>query len=219
MPIDTAIDSTTTSPTPTTCCSSLRGRGLTLRLGGRGGFCHLTTRVSRYVLRNATVRGLPGAQLPTARDGGRAAELGGLLLVVDRLVLVGPEVLVLGLGLPVAEVVFGVVEDLAGLGTVSVGLALVAWHDGTVIQKLEEAAAVAGQDDLLFSALNRGEELGVVGFLELLTGLAHRDVVSFLVTLEGGSHFYKHAERQEQGVRNLQYSSTEPRQPGSPPRP
>lgn len=219
MPIDTAIDSTTTSPTPTTCCSSLRGHGLTLRLGGRGGFCHLTTRVSRYVLHNATVRGLPGAQLPTTRDGCRAAELGRLLLVVDRFVLVGPEVLVLGLGLPVAEVVFGIVQDLAGLGAVCVGLALVAWHDGAVIQKLEEAAAVAGQDDLLFGALDRGEEFCVVGFLELLTGLVRRDVVSFLVPHEGGSHLYKPAERQEQGGRNLQYSSTGLRQPGSPPRP
>lgn len=85
--------------------------------------------------------------------------------------LVGPEVLVLGLGLPVAEVVFGVVQDLAGLGAVGVGLALVTWHDGAVVQKLEEAAAVAGQDDLLLGALDRGEELGVVGLLELLTGL------------------------------------------------
>lgn len=127
-----------------------------MRLGGRGGFCHLTTRVPRYVLRNATVRGLPGAQLPTARDGCRAAELGRLLLVVDRFVLVRPEVLIFGLGLPVAEVVFGVVEDLAGLGAVGVGLALVAWHDGAVVQKLEEAAAVAGQDDLLLGALDRG---------------------------------------------------------------
>lgn len=88
--------------------------------------------------------GLLGAQLPTARDGRRAAELDGLLLVVDRLVLVGPEVLVFGLGLPVAEVVFGVVEDLARLGAVSVGLTLVSWDDGSAVQKLEEAAAVAG---------------------------------------------------------------------------
>lgn len=198
MPVDPAIDSTTTSTTPTTCYS-LRGRGLTLRLGGRGGLCHLTTRVCRYVLRNATVCGLLWAELPTARDGRRTAELGGYLLVVDRFVLVGPEVLVFGLGLPVAEVVFGVVEDLAGLGAVGVGLALVSWNDGAVVQKLEETAAVAGQDDLLLGALDRGEEFGVVGFLELLTSLAHRDAISFLAPHEGGSHLDKHAERQEQG--------------------
>lgn len=194
MPVNPAIDSTTISPTPTTCCSSRRGRGLTLRLGGRGGFRHLTTRVSRYILRNATVCGLLRAQLPTARDSRRAAELDGLLLVVDRLVLMRTEVLVLGLGLPVAEVVFGVVQDLAGLGAVGVGLALVSWDDGGTVQELEEAAAVAGQDDLLLGPLDGGEEFGVVGFLELLTGLVQRDVISFLAPHEGGSHLYKHTE-------------------------
>lgn len=193
MPIDTASDSTTICTTPTPCYSSLRGRGLTLRLGGRGGICHLTT---RDILRNATpVCSLPGAQLPTAR-GGRAAELDWLLLVVDRPVLVRPQVLVFGFWLPVAEVVFGVVQDLARLGAVGVGLALIAWGDGGTVQELEEAAAVTGQDDLLLGSLDRGEELGVVGFLELLTGLTRRKVtaISYLAPHEGVSHYYRHAE-------------------------
>lgn len=57
-----------------------------------------------------------------------------------------------------------------------VGLALVTWRDGGTVQELEDAAAVAGQDDLLLGPLDCGEELGVVGFLELLTGLIeHND--------------------------------------------
>jgi hypothetical protein len=90
------------------------------------------------------------------------------------LVLVGSQLLVFGLRLPVAEVIFGVVQDLTGLGAVGVWLALVAWHYGGVVQELEEAAAVAGQDDLLLGTLDRGEEFGVVGFLELLAGLTQR---------------------------------------------
>lgn len=143
MPVDPAIESAAAATTTATISSPLR-RGLTLRLGGRGGICHPTTRVSSYILHIATVRGLPGAQLSATRDSSRAAEFDGRLLVVGRPVLVGPQVLVFGLGLPVAEVVFGVVQDLAGLGAVGVGLALVAWHDGGVVQELEEAAAVAG---------------------------------------------------------------------------
>lgn len=77
-------------------------------------------------------------------------------MVVSSFVLVRSQMLVLGLGLPVSEVVFGVVEDLARLGAVGVGLALVTWHDGGAVQELEEAAAVAGQDDLLLGPLDRG---------------------------------------------------------------
>lgn len=181
VPVDTAVELAITPTATTTPNSSLRGRGLTLRLGGRGGIRHPTTRVSRYILRDSAVRSLPGARLPAARDGRRAAELDGLLTVVGRFVLV------LGLGLPVAEVVFGIIQDLAGLGAVCIWLAIVTRHDGTVVQELEEAAAVAGQDDLLLGALDRGEELGVVGFLQLLTGLArrHTTVVSFLAPTEG----------------------------------
>lgn len=82
------------------------------------------------------MRGLSGAQLPAARDGSWAVELGWLLLVVNRSVLVRHQVLVFGLGLPVTEVVFGIVQDLAGLGAVGVRLSLVAWHDGTAVQEL-----------------------------------------------------------------------------------
>ena len=65
-------------------------------------------------------------------------------MLVGRLVLMRSQLLVFGLRLPVAEVIFGVVQDLTGLSTMSVGLALVAWDHRAVVQELEEAAAVAG---------------------------------------------------------------------------
>lgn len=103
---------------------------------------------------------------------------------MGRFVLVGSQLLVFWLRLPVAEIIFGVIQNLASLGAVGVGLALVAWHHGAVVQKLEETAAMAGQDDLLLSTLDRGNKFGVVGFLQLLAGLKQRDVkiISFLVT-------------------------------------
>lgn len=110
-------------------------------------------------------------------------------MVVGSFVLVGSQVLVFGFGLPIAEIVFSVVQDLAGLGAVGVGLALVTWRDGGTVQELEDAAAVAGQDDLLLGPLDRGEEFGVVGFLELLTGLIKRNIphINFLAPQERGS--------------------------------
>lgn len=75
------------------------------------------------------------------------------------------------LGPPVAEIVFRVVEDLASLCAALVGWADVAWYDGRVVEQLEETHAVAREDDLLLGALDGGEELGVVGFLQLLACL------------------------------------------------
>ena len=80
-------------------------------------------------------------------------------------------VVVTELGLPLAEVVLGVVEDLPGLAAVGVGLASVAGHDGGIVEQLEQALAVASEDDLLLGTLNGGGELGLVCLLELLASL------------------------------------------------
>lgn len=86
-------------------------------------------------------------------------------------ILVSLSVVVIILGLPVAEVVLGVIENLAGLaGVVVLGLG-VAGHNRGVVEKLEQAAAVLGQNNLLLGALNGGGKLGLVGFLELLASL------------------------------------------------
>jgi hypothetical protein len=138
------------------------------------------------------MRDFLGTQLSTTRER-RAAKLSGRLLLVGRSVLV--EMLVFRLRLPVAEVIFCVVQNLAGLSTVGVGLTLVAWDYGGIVQELEEAAAMAGQDDLLLGSLDRGEEFGIVRLLELLTGLTQSEIkeISLLAPRGGG---YPHDERQ-----------------------
>lgn len=111
----------------------------------------------------------------------------GLVLKLDRLPLVVRalvqlllrlQLLVFGLGLPVAQVVLGVVQDLAGLGALGVRVALVTGDDGSVVQEVQEAPAVARQDDLLLCPLDGGEELGIVGLLELLASLTHNTIQS-----------------------------------------
>lgn len=72
---------------------------------------------------------------------------------------------------PVTEVVLGIVEDLSGLSASFVGRADIAWDDGGVVEELEEAHAMTGQDDLFLGAFDGGEELGIVGLLELLARL------------------------------------------------
>ena len=42
------------------------------------------------------------------------------------------------------------------------GGAGVAWHDGGVVEEVEESAAVAGEQDLFFCALDYGGEVDVV---------------------------------------------------------
>ena len=47
----------------------------------------------------------------------------------------------------------------------------VARNDGGVVEEVEEAAPVPREDDLLFSALDGGGEVEVVGFFDFLAGL------------------------------------------------
>lgn len=51
------------------------------------------------------------------------------------------------------------------------GWARVAWDDGGVVEEVEEAAAVAREENLFLGALDHGGEMDVVGFFELLAGL------------------------------------------------
>ena len=77
----------------------------------------------------------------------------------------------LQVGLPVAQVILGVVEDLPSLRGVLKGRARVSRHDGGVVEEVQQAAAVAGKHDLLLGPLDGGGEVDVVCFLELLTSL------------------------------------------------
>ncbi len=60
---------------------------------------------------------------------------------------------------PVAEVLFGVVQDLTGLVGVLEGGTGVAGDDGGVVEQIQEAATVAGEHDLLLGALDGGGEV------------------------------------------------------------
>lgn len=72
---------------------------------------------------------------------------------------------------PVAQVVLGVVEYLPRLRRLRVGGPHVAGHHGAVVEQLQQAQAVARQDDLLLGALDRRQELERVRLLELLPRL------------------------------------------------
>lgn len=132
--------------------------------------------------------GLGGLTVYTLDDGdalGGTLRLGASILAVAiagdaALVAVGLSLVVLDLGLPLAQVVLGIVEDLAGLATVLVRGAGIAGNNRSVVEQLEQALAVAGEDNLLLGALNGGSKLGLKGLLELLArnvgelGLGHQ---------------------------------------------
>jgi hypothetical protein len=73
--------------------------------------------------------------------------------------------------LPVAELVFGGVEDLATRFDVLEDWVCIAWYDRGVVEKVEHAACLLGEDDLFLGALDSGGEVDIVGFLKLLASL------------------------------------------------
>ena len=72
--------------------------------------------------------------------------------------------------LPLAQVLLGVVEDLARGLALGVRLALVARHDGGVVEQVDQLARLAGEQDLLLGALDDGGRVQVVCLLQLLAG-------------------------------------------------
>jgi hypothetical protein len=77
---------------------------------------------------------------------------------------------------PVAQVILSVFQYLARLRRVLKRWPHVAWHNGIVVQQVQQPAAVTREDDLLLGALNRGSEMLGVGFLELLAGLQRNGI-------------------------------------------
>jgi len=73
--------------------------------------------------------------------------------------------------LPVSELVFGIIEDLAGLFHAFVGRMGVSGHDGSVVKEVYQTTRLLGKNDLLFSTLNGGCEVDIKSLLEFLTGL------------------------------------------------
>lgn len=84
---------------------------------------------------------------------------------------VARDVHIVHLKAPVAQVLLGIIEDLAGLGAVLELWTHVAGDDGGVVEQVQETAAVAREDDLFLGAFDGGGKLGGIGLLELLSSL------------------------------------------------
>lgn len=50
-------------------------------------------------------------------------------------------------------------------------MARITGHDGIVVNEIEQAAGVAGENGLLLCTLDHGREVDIKGFLEFLAGL------------------------------------------------
>jgi hypothetical protein len=73
--------------------------------------------------------------------------------------------------LPVTELVFSGVEDLATRFDILEDGVYIAWYDRGVVKEVKHAACLLGEDDLFLGALDSGGEVDIVGFLELLASL------------------------------------------------
>lgn len=119
---------------------------------------------------------------------------------------------IMGIKLPVAQIVLGVVQNLTSLCTVVIRARLFTRNDGAVVQEMYQATAMAGQNDLLLGSFNRSKEFGVVCFLELLASLYGGVAVSFPPTNPSPGAI-EMLER-----KYSQYWSTAPQPPNSRPR-
>lgn len=72
---------------------------------------------------------------------------------------------------PFAQVLLGIIEDLASLVAVHELRASVARNDRCVIEEVQKTTAVTGENDLFFGALDGSGELCGVGLLKFLASL------------------------------------------------
>lgn len=70
--------------------------------------------------------------------------------------------------LPRSQTLFGVIERLSRGFSVGVRRALLAGHDGRVVEQVDELAGLGREQDLLLGALDDGCSVDVVGLFELL---------------------------------------------------
>lgn len=144
-----------------------RGHGRTLVVGGRSEFRRLA-----IIGADSTLSWTILLVVAHAHCSRTVVALRREFLIRNNFMLMKfAGILIIRVELPVFQVVLGVVQDLSSLGAMAVWAALVAGDNRAVVEELQEPAAVAGEDDLLLRPFNGGEEFGVVGLLELLTGL------------------------------------------------
>ena len=73
--------------------------------------------------------------------------------------------------MPIPEIIFRIVEDLTGFIGVLVWVSSITRDNWGIIEEIEEATAVTGEDDLFFGTFDRCGELGCVCLLQFLPGL------------------------------------------------
>jgi hypothetical protein len=81
----------------------------------------------------------------------------------------------LNLWLPCSKLLFGTAQDRAG---VVVGVEAgpdISGNDGCIVKKVDKGTGMTGEDDLLLGAFDYSSKMGIVGLLELLTGLLWRE--------------------------------------------
>jgi hypothetical protein len=72
---------------------------------------------------------------------------------------------------PISKIVLSIVEDLSSLGGMLIGTSGIARHNGRVVEELQQATTMLGQNNLLLGTFDGGGELGSISLLELLSGL------------------------------------------------
>lgn len=80
-------------------------------------------------------------------------------------------IVLLDLGTPIAKIILAVIENLARIVGFRILSPSVARYYWCVVNEGQKTTPVLGKDNLLLSTLDRGKELGVVCFLELLSRL------------------------------------------------
>jgi hypothetical protein len=71
---------------------------------------------------------------------------------------------ILEIWLPILQIVFSIIKNLTSLARMLERGADVARDNGCVVEEVQKTTTVAGKDDLLLGALDRGGEFGGVGF-------------------------------------------------------
>ena len=66
----------------------------------------------------------------------------------------------------------GFVQNLPSFVGVGEWLSDITRHDWSVVEQVQQSAAVSGEDDLLLSSFDCGGKVEIVGLLDLLSGLS-----------------------------------------------
>lgn len=66
---------------------------------------------------------------------------------------------------PLTEIILSILEDLASQGLMVIRLACITRNNGGVVNVVEQATSMAGQNGLLLGALNNSRQVDIIGLL------------------------------------------------------